>query len=730
MEEKLLIELTSKTISDLLSKSLSLIWDGLVKGGRYTKSTVQRKIFDISNEYSKKYIRLYGKIKVLGMSEPWDLEEIFVKVHLLDKKLIQEYDKEKVKSEFTSRNQELNEAIVDGFVSVNEHKNIMILGYPGNGKSTFLAKIGLEALKGKKGNLKFRSIPVLLELKNLRDTEKTIKQLIVEIFTILKFPEPETSVEKLLENGDLLILLDGFDEIPESHMASVYSSIQNFCDEYDKNRFVISCRINIYNQGFSFRNFKDIKITLFDDAQVKDFVNLWFKKDNKPELVPSFLKELNDNNASKELSRTPVLLTLMCLMYNKNFRIPRQQNELYKEALDVWLERWWKTKQTDDNTFFLDPFDEKILLSEIAYRNFTQDKLFFTYDDLILQINIFLESKEKFKGISSDLFLKNDLLRKQGILVNRVANEYSFSHLTFQEYFTAYYIFSKSSSLGNDLILPTIEKFGDNKKWRYVFILLSGFIQDPIAINVFLKSVATKLPTEKNTKKFKILFRKCFELVKENHKDLPLQLRLIHSFYFIFLYTLTKFGSIEKNELEEESSKYSEFTYNFAVLADTFIVPLQKDRNFPNQHIYKEVFSEHESTLWELRNNKACSQSILFIEAVKENSLFSINAAQIIQKLKHLEEIYPENFPNQSEYIKLTNDVSQIILSEAGLEEILEWSKQDFDELFKIIKDYFYIYTLLLECKESASAVVIESDWKLLEDTIFNEYNNDTEYKA
>ncbi|MBL0047030.1 MAG: NACHT domain-containing protein [Bacteroidetes bacterium] len=664
------------------------------------------------------------------MSEPWDLEEIFVKVHLLDKKLIQEYDREKVKSEFASRNQELNEAILDGFVSVNEHKNLMIIGYPGNGKSTFLKKIGLEALKGKKGNLKFRSIPILLELKNLRNSEKTIKDLVVEMFTILKFPEPETSVEKLLEKGDLLILLDGFDEIPESLMPSMYSSIQNFCDEYDKNRFVISCRINIYNQGFSFRNFKDIKITLFDDTQVKEFVNLWFKKDNKPELVPFFIKELNANSASKELSRTPVLLTLMCLMYNKNFRIPRQQNELYKEAIDVWLERWWKTKQTEDNTFLLDPFDEKILLSEIAYKNFIQDKLFFSYDDLISQINVFLESKEKFKGISSDLFLKNDLLRKQGLLVNRVANEYSFSHLTFQEYFTAYFIFSKSLSLGNDLIFPTIEKFGDNKKWRYVFILLSGFIQDPIAINVFLKSLALKLPSEKNTKKFKILFRKCFELIKENHKDLPLQLRLIHSFYFIFLYTLTKFGSIENEEEGEEPSKYSDFSYDFAVLADTFIVPLQRDRNFPNQHIYKEVFSEHEETLWELRNNKACSQSILFIEAVKENSLFSINSSKIIEKLKHLEEIYPENFPTQNEYIKLTNDVSQIILSEVGLEEILEWSKQDFGELFKIIKDYFYIYTLLLECKESASAVVIESDWKSLEDTIFNEYNKDIDNKV
>ncbi|MBL0047031.1 MAG: hypothetical protein IPP32_02905 [Bacteroidetes bacterium] len=43
MEDNIFHELTSKTIADLAERSLSSIWDGLVKSGRYTKSSIQKK---------------------------------------------------------------------------------------------------------------------------------------------------------------------------------------------------------------------------------------------------------------------------------------------------------------------------------------------------------------------------------------------------------------------------------------------------------------------------------------------------------------------------------------------------------------------------------------------------------------------------------------------------------------------------------------------------------------
>jgi predicted NACHT family NTPase len=47
----------------------------------------------------------------------------------------------------------------------------MVLGAPGAGKSTFLRKIGLEALKGEKGEYKHSCIPVFIDLKKFTEQE-------------------------------------------------------------------------------------------------------------------------------------------------------------------------------------------------------------------------------------------------------------------------------------------------------------------------------------------------------------------------------------------------------------------------------------------------------------------------------------------------------------------------------------------------------------------------------
>ncbi len=52
----------------------------------------------------------------------------------------------------------------------------MLLGKPGTGKTTFLRKIGVEAIKGKKGNYKHLCIPVFIELKRVNDTEFNINR--------------------------------------------------------------------------------------------------------------------------------------------------------------------------------------------------------------------------------------------------------------------------------------------------------------------------------------------------------------------------------------------------------------------------------------------------------------------------------------------------------------------------------------------------------------------------
>ena len=134
----------------------------------------------------------------------------------------------------------------EGLKIANQKQYLMVLGQPGAGKSTFVRKIGLEALKDKKGGFKHDHIPVFIELKSFKSSEIDIEEFIVKEFSICGFPSSKEFIAKALEQGKLLILLDGLDEVPTVNTNEVISEIQNFVDRYEKNRFIVSALLSLW----------------------------------------------------------------------------------------------------------------------------------------------------------------------------------------------------------------------------------------------------------------------------------------------------------------------------------------------------------------------------------------------------------------------------------------------------------------------------------------------------
>ena len=59
-----------------------------------------------------------------------------------------------------------------------------------------------------------------------------------------------------------------------------------------------------------------------------------------------------------------------------------------------------------------------------------------------------------------------------GILVECAKRVWSFAHLTFQEYFTAAYIFT----MGDESRKNLVQQYFEAPKWREVFILLANLL--------------------------------------------------------------------------------------------------------------------------------------------------------------------------------------------------------------------------------------------------------------
>ena len=459
-----------KTGINLLGKAGGAIWDGAGKLSQQAWDSLR----PISQKYVENYTDRHGILKVLGMRKPVSLDEVYTAVQFLNPEAIRSFESiEALEGAFRERGRQSKDAKkLSGIGVANDEQYLMVLGGPGAGKSTFLRKVGLEALKGKrKEGYQHTSIPVFLELKRFRSGEIDLEGAIAEEFKNCCLPKYQELTVQLLEQGRLLILLDGLDEVPTERMSETVTYIQDFVDRHKENRFITSCRVAAYRHNF--RHFTDVTVADFEDKQIEEFITNWFNSCDQPDWGKECWQKLNsgDYAAAKELTHTPLLLTLICLLFQRTGQFPTKRASLYSRALWVLLEEWDAGKEIPREKPYkgLDTKCKELMLSEIAYDGFKEDRLFLEKRELAGQIEQLLgEMLPDEKFIDGRAVLRA-IEVQHGILVERAEDVYSFSHLTLQEFLTAQYLFDD-----DDLVQKLITHHLTHTHWREVFLLLAG----------------------------------------------------------------------------------------------------------------------------------------------------------------------------------------------------------------------------------------------------------------
>lgn len=178
----------------------------------------------------------------------------------------------------------------------------------------------------------------------------------------------------------------------------------------------------------------------------------------------------------------------MCLVYNRTQKFFDKRATLYHKALDILLEEWAADKRLEMGDIYegLNTELEKVLLAEIAYNGFVNDQLFFTRQELIDQINHFIEDTADKPTLPGKDIL-DAIAEQQGIFVERAEDVYSFSHLTLQEYLTAQYI-----SQDSQLVIDVVNAHLLEDRWREVFLLIPGLLRKADAYLLDMQSVAQR----------------------------------------------------------------------------------------------------------------------------------------------------------------------------------------------------------------------------------------------
>ncbi|MDJ0508129.1 MAG: NACHT domain-containing NTPase, partial [Crocosphaera sp.] len=362
-----------------------------------------------------------------------------------------------------------------------KHRKLVILGKPGAGKTTFLQHIALQCNKGK---YRRNCIPCFIQLRTEWDLgdDKYFDFLSYLINYGENHGFSQKQVLMLLEKGRFLCLLDGLDEVPLKVREGICKNIQGFAQDYYQNLLMITSRSSA--QQFHFKGFTYVEIADFDQKSVELFAQNWFKatcknKTKGNQKAEDFIEQLNtpDNQAIRELAITPILLHLLCSVFQQKAKFPRQRAKLYQAGLDILLQRWDRSKGIERDDFYhnLSILHKRKLLSKIAAVTFSQERYFFETRELQEIIEDYLCTHCDFQEEKENLWLTSESIIKSieiqhGILVERANDVYSFSHLTFQEYFTARYIIASEGDELESKLQELASKML-NKSWRDVILL-------------------------------------------------------------------------------------------------------------------------------------------------------------------------------------------------------------------------------------------------------------------
>ncbi len=328
MLEKILIAILIAILIWILKKVFSPF---LKKASEFLEEKRQNSK-NAAHDYDTPYKEHHGQFQVscIGMEER-SLDDVYVAVQFQNKRRATKYnsikDVEKAfRKESTRHSASTSDERQDGMRVANNEKYLIVLGSPGGGKSTFLRKIGLEALKGEDGNFEHQCIPVFLQLRRFPQTPIDIEAWIIEEFKVCGYPHPERWANDKLKSGGLLILFDGLDEVPKPNVSDVINKIRDFVHQYSQNRFIVSCRTAAYTGGFT--NFAVVEIADFDDAQIKAYIYNWFASasNRKMKTAQRCWKALDIREY--QLAQNPLSLALLCRVYEdeQNFGPIHPQN--------------------------------------------------------------------------------------------------------------------------------------------------------------------------------------------------------------------------------------------------------------------------------------------------------------------------------------------------------------------------------------------------------------------
>jgi len=373
---------------------------------------------------------------------------------------------------------------------LNKYPKLVALGGAGQGKTTLMQ--WLTVMCGRKSfpesmNEWNERFPFLIKLRNVLDRDLPT---VGEFTSIMAGELPTDSTyhqnweQQIFEDGKAIIMVDGFDEVPDEKQEKVIIWLSEISQKYPKNRFILTSRPSSYRPEFSLADagFEAVKLQPMTPDAMREFILHWHRAISlvinpiNPDFLADEAEKLQDElklkKSLRQLVTNPLLCGVICaLHHDRHGYLPNNRTEIYEATCQMLLERRDVERQVAESDLALKSLsytDKRVFLNDMAQWMMLNGQTVVeksqVYKLFREKINYLPNLREK--GLKEEKLL-DYFLKRSGLLQQIGPNEVHFAHRTFQEYMAAKEFVDRDS-------MGYLKQNAGNDYWNETILLALG----------------------------------------------------------------------------------------------------------------------------------------------------------------------------------------------------------------------------------------------------------------
>ncbi len=471
---------------------------------------------------------VFGSVRFLGLAHRVDEQNVKIEKMFVEPELCDRYVDPNLPLAQWPKRRGLLEAL-------GANPKLVVLGDPGSGKSTIVNMIACRLADPRKNpwrQVLGDAIPVPIVLRELALPEKySFDELLeslqqTELGRCLSQKDMRLVIDAVHE-GRAIVLLDGIDELSDvARREALHAAVWGGIGRYMACRFVMTSRItgheavpfqlhptNLARQKRGpeercwFSDYTSLPLLFvvpFDNGRIESFALNWYRQREDSERrakekADALFDAVQRDDGTFTLARIPNLLTLMALIHRLEADLPHGKARLYAKIVETYLETIDNYRKLTERTDSL--LDKKLWLARVAFamqkrrskavetryvtgpiqkqeaseKKDPQREVLIARKDLQDLIREGMDKSGKKNDLADVAAFIDHIQRRSGLLIERGADLFAFTHLSFQEYFAAWYM---SLYDPRDDEYADFKRYVDDSAWLETFCFFFEVVAD------------------------------------------------------------------------------------------------------------------------------------------------------------------------------------------------------------------------------------------------------------